>query len=221
MNRYYKFAPNVYLAECSQEHDKGEVIELETRRGNINQHIVYNLIMEKDGKFYYSITRADGFNDQVRAKRKAGQYEQWAESADSKAKAYHEASQEGRDFLILGEPIKVGHHSEASHRALIKRNQNRMRKMVEFSDKADYHRERAAYWEGKKNIINLSMPESLDYFQYELEQAEKTHQWLKDNPDKRPHAYALTYAKNKVNEIQKKLKLAKILWSDESNQHND
>lgn len=55
----------------------------------------------------------------------------------------------------------------------------------------------------------------------ELEQAEKTHQWLKDNPDKRPHAYALTYAKNKVNEIQKKLKLAQILWSDESNQHND
>ena len=53
MNRYYKFAPNVYLAECSQEHDKGEGLNWK-RRGNINQHIVYNLIMEKDESLLFN-----------------------------------------------------------------------------------------------------------------------------------------------------------------------
>ena len=160
MNTYKKYCPNVFVAQCTEKHEKGDTIIVKTKYGKENECIVHNFVgytgTKEKPMYCYSITRADGYNNQVRAKRKAGQYEQWAESADSKAKAYHEASQEGRDFLILGEPIKVGHHSEASHRALIKRNQNRMRKMVEFSDKADYHRERAAYWEGKKPLIEPS-----------------------------------------------------------------
>lgn len=42
----------------------------------------------------------------------------------------------GSEFLSLGEPIKVGHHSEKGHRALIERNWNRMEKSVEFAEKA-------------------------------------------------------------------------------------
>ena len=32
-----------------------------------------------------------------------------------------EASNEGKEFLVMGEPIKIGHHSEKRHRALIER----------------------------------------------------------------------------------------------------
>ena len=64
MNTYYKFAPNVFLAKCDEKHEKGETIEVTTKYGKENESIVFNLIFEKDGFYYYSIVRADGFNVQ-------------------------------------------------------------------------------------------------------------------------------------------------------------
>ena len=71
MNTYYKFAPNVFLAKCDEKHEKGEVIEVTTKYGKENESIVFNLIFERDGFYYYSIVRADGFNVQEWAKRRA------------------------------------------------------------------------------------------------------------------------------------------------------
>ena len=79
-------------------------------------------------------------------KAKAERYQNWANSAEKKSNEYFEASQEGRDFLSLAEPIKVGHHSEKRHRALIERNWNRMGKSVEFSEKAVNHEIKTEYW---------------------------------------------------------------------------
>jgi hypothetical protein len=62
MNTYYKFAPNVFLAKCDEKHEKGETIEVTTKYGKENECIVFNLIYERDGFYYYSIVRADGFN---------------------------------------------------------------------------------------------------------------------------------------------------------------
>ena len=70
MNTYYKFAPNVFLAKCDDKHEKGEVIEVTTKYGKENESIVFNLIFERDGFYYYSIVRADGFNVQEWAKRR-------------------------------------------------------------------------------------------------------------------------------------------------------
>ena len=64
MNTYYKFCPNVFLAKCDEKHEKGEIIEVTTKYGKENESIVFNLIFEKDGFYYYSIVRADGFNVQ-------------------------------------------------------------------------------------------------------------------------------------------------------------
>lgn len=60
----------------------------------------------------------------------------WADNADKKGSDYKEKSNEGADFLALAEPIKVGHHSEKRHRALIERNWNRMSNAVEEFKKA-------------------------------------------------------------------------------------
>jgi hypothetical protein len=90
-----------------------------------------------------------------------------------------------------------------------------MRKSIEESNKADEYKRRAAYWENKANIINLSMPESLEYFEFKLEEAKKRHKYLKDNPDKRAHSYSLTYANKEVKEIENKLRLAAKLWGNE------
>ena len=56
-----------------------------TKYGKENECIVFNLIYKKDGFYYYSIVRADGYNVQERAKAKAERYQNWANSAERKA----------------------------------------------------------------------------------------------------------------------------------------
>lgn len=212
MNTYHKFVPNVFLAKCTEKHEKGEVIDVTTKYGKENESIVFNLVFEKDGFYYYSIVRADGFNIQERAKAKSERYNSWADSAQKKSNQYYEASNEGKDFLSLGEPIKVGHYSEKRHRALIDRNWARMGKSVEFSNKADAHESKAEYWAKRASDINLSMPESIEYYEYKLEVATEYHQGLKSGKYERSHSFSLTYAKKEVNEAQKNYDLAKRLW---------
>lgn len=113
MNTYAKYCPNVYVAKCEEQHEKGETIIVQTKYGKENECVVHNLVANINGFFYYSITRADGYNMQERAKRKVERYNEWAEKAEAKSQHYFDLSNKDRDFLSLGEPIKVGHHSEA------------------------------------------------------------------------------------------------------------
>lgn len=214
MNTYTKYAPNVFLAKTSTRREKGETITLTTKYGKENEVIIFNLIYQKEGFYFYSFVRADGFNIQERAKAKANRYAKWSAGAEAKSTEYYEASQEGKDFLSLGEPIKIGHHSEKRHRALIERNWNRMGKSVQYSEKANDHLSKAEYWESKANDINLSMPESLEFYEYKLEEAKDKHEGLKSGKYERLHSFSLTYAKKEVNELTKKLELAKKLWQE-------
>jgi hypothetical protein len=213
MNTYSKFAPNVFIAKCTEKHEKNEVIQVTTKYGKENDCIVFNLIGEKEGFYYYSIVRADGFNQQEWAKKKAERLQNASINAEKKSTQYWEASNEGKDFLSLGEPIKVGHHSEKRHRALIERNSKRMGKSVEFSKKSEEYESRVAYWANKANTINLSMPESLEFYEFELEKAKANHEGLKNGTIEKRHSYSLAYAKKEVNDIEKKLKLAQRLWA--------
>lgn len=212
MNTYYKYYPNVFLAQCTEAHEKGETILVETKYGKENECIVFNLIAQKGEFWYYSIVRADGFNRQQWAQNRADRLNRANANAEKVSNAAYEASSEGRDFLVLAEPIKIGHHSEKRHRALIQRNYDRMNKSVKFQDKADTYAERASYWEGLTNDINLSMPESVEYFEFKLEEAQAKHEGLKDGSIERSHSFSLTYAKKAVNEAEKNFKLAKLLW---------
>jgi hypothetical protein len=213
MNTYHKFAPNVFVAKCTERHVKGEIINVTTKYGKENESEVHNFIGEKDGYFFYSITRTDGFNSQEYAKQKAARYQQWAESAENKSTQAWEASHEGRDFLALAEPIKVGHHSEKRHRALIERNHNRMRKAVELTKVAEAHESKSEYWDRRANDINLSLPESIEFYEYKLEAAKEYHEGLKSGKYERSHSFSLTYAKKAVNEAEKNFELAKRLWA--------
>ena len=211
-NTYAKYCPNVWVAKCPEKHEKGETIFVTTQYGKENESIVFNLVAERDGFFYYSIVRADGYNCQERAKAKAERYSQWAASAEKKSEQYYNASQEGKDFLSLGEPIKVGHHSEHRHRALIERNWNRMGKSVAMSEKAEQHESKAEYWEKQASKINLSMPESIEYFEYLVKKRKEYHEGVKSGKYPRQHSFTLTYAKKDLNEAEKNLQTAKKLW---------
>lgn len=212
-NTYAKYVPNVFLAKCTQQYEKGETIQVQTKYGKENDCIVFNLIAQKDGFYYYSIVRADGFNTQEYARKKAEKLQGYAANAENKSNLFWSASNEGRDFLALGEPIKIGHHSERRHRALIERNHNRMSKAVEFTKKAEELESKAEYWKSRENIVNLSMPESIEFYEYKLQLAKEKHEMYKNNPETRQHSFSLTYAKKEVNETEKNLQLAKKLWS--------
>ena len=215
MNTYKKFAPKVYVAACDERHEKGSTIIVTTKYGKENECIVFNLVgRTSEGKFCYSIVRADGFNVQEWAKRKAEKYTNYAQSAAKKSSEWHEKSKEGKDFLALGEPIKIGHHSEKRHRALIERNWNRLGNAVKFAEKAKDHEETAKYWESRASTINLSMPESLEYYEFEYEKAKEYHEGLKSGKYPKRHSFDVPYANKAKKEILKKLELAKKLWGD-------
>lgn len=212
MNKFKKYCPNVWIAECEEKYEKGDIIELTTKYNKEVECEVYNFLGKTSTeKYLYSIVRLE---DESYAERKARKYNNASAKNIAKRDEKFNQAQEGRDFLVLAEPIKVGHHSERGHRALLERNENRMRKAFEFEDRAKEQQRKAEYWEAKAQEITLAMPESLEYFEYELEKAEKHHKDLKDNPEKRQHSYDLTYAKKAVNELKKKVEIARMLWGE-------
>lgn len=212
MNKFIKYCPNVWVAECEDEYKKGDLIFLETKYGKQVECEVYNFLgYSRNKNRVYSVVRTE---EKSYAERKAEKYNNSALKNIAKSNEKWEQSQEGKDFLSLAEPIKIGHSSEKRHRALIERNRNRMAKAVEFENKAKEQQRKAEYWEAEAKEITLAMPESLEYFEYELEKAEKHHKDLKDNPEKRQHSYDLTYAKKAVNELKKKVEIAKMLWGE-------
>ena len=211
-NVFYKYVPNVYLAKCTQQHQRGDVIEVATKYGKAVSCIVFNLIMERDGFYFYSIVREDGYNCQERARRRAERWNAAADNSEKKSAEYFKKSQRHSEFLSLGEPIKVGHHSERGHRKMIEDAWNNTGKMVEMYDKSKEQRGKAEFWEKKMTQVNLPMPESVEYFAQVLEEARKTHEGLKNGTIPRTHSMALAYAKNAVNDAERKLELARKLW---------
>ena len=212
MNSYKKYCPNVFIAQCTEEHAKGDIITITTKYGKENEHIVFNLIKKDEEYYYYSIIRVDGFNSQKYAEKKANKLIGYSNSREQKSNDYFKASEEGKEFLVMGEPIHVGHSSEKRHRALLERNQNRFEKAIKEDKKAEEYKNRAEYWESKANEINLSMPESLEYFKHKYEVAKKYHQDMKNGVIQKTHSYSLTYAKKEVNETKKKYEIAIKLW---------
>ena len=208
MNNFRKYCPNVWVAECDDEYEKGEIIELETKYGKKVECEVYNFLGMLNDRYLYSIVRLD----ESYADRKAEKYSNAAARNQEKSQAKFKAAEEGREFLILGEPIKVGHHSEKWHRGLIERNWKRTGQAIEFSNKAEEQKRKAEYWEKKAKEITLAMPESLEYFNEKLIKAIAFHKMLKENPEKRGNSYSLTYARNDMNDLKKKVQVAEKLW---------
>ena len=80
--------------------------------------------------------------------------------------------------IPFGQPILVGHHSEGSHRALLKRIDNAHRRASEAYDKADYYEGKAAAAENNQSISGDD-PEALERYQKKLAELEKTQEYIK------------------------------------------
>lgn len=212
---YIKYCPNVFLAKCEAQHEKGEIINVQTSRGNLHECEVHNFVARtKDGCYAYSITRTDGTNKATMAARRADRRREWAQKAEERSSQCFEKAESAVAGIEPGQPILVGHHSEKRHRAAIDRSWAAMGRGVKEGEKAEHHLDKAEYWDRKAEDITLDMPESLDYFKEQLERAKEYHQGVKSGKYPREHAYTLTYAKKAVNELQKKVETAERLWGE-------
>lgn len=85
----------------------------------------------------------------IKAQQKAEKYKARAVGLEQQAEATT-ISQHERDFLVLWEPIKVGHHSESRHRKLIERSRRKMDKQHELYEKSSEAEGKADYRANKK-----------------------------------------------------------------------
>jgi len=214
MNTFTKYCPNVFLAKCEEEHERGDVITVTSKYGTESEQVVFNLIFKRDGFFYYSIVRADGYNHQEKMRKKAERFSGYAENAEKRAEDYYNKSNKDADWLSLGEPIHVGHYSERRHRKAYEDAWRNTGKMVAEHEKAREYADKAASYEAHANDINLSMPESIEYYAEVLKKATEYHKSMKEGTIPRPHSYALTYAKKAVNDAQRNYDIAVKLWAE-------
>lgn len=219
MNTYKKYCPNVFIAQCDDKHEKGDVILVTTKNGKENECIVHNFIGYAGTKekplYCYSVTRTDGYDCQARAKAKAEKLNLFAESATRRSEEYYAKADlsEEKTGIPFGQPILIGHHSERGHRKTIERADNAMRKSIEENKKAEDYERRSEYWEQMANVINLSMPESMEYYKSQLKEAEEYHKGLKDGTIKKEHDYSLVYASKRIKELKSKYEIALKLWA--------
>ncbi|HEU0227253.1 MAG TPA: DUF3560 domain-containing protein [Arachidicoccus soli] len=215
LNTYSKYCPNVFVAKCEKQHNKGDIIIITTKYGKEIENEVHNYLGQtKDGFYLYSVTRVDGFNSQEMATRKAEKLSGYAKNAENRSMDYYKKADlsESATGIPLGQPILVGHHSESRHRKVIERADNAMRKSIEEDKKAEDYRRRAEYWESRAERINLSMPESLEYYKHKVEECRKHHKDLKDHPEKREHSLSLNYSNKATKDAETNLKMAIKLW---------
>lgn len=209
----YSSSPKTFVLETESEYQKEDVVEYITKYGKEIELIIYKLVFSRAGKNYYSYERADGKCRKSILEARAEKRREWAASNERKSNDSWKASQEGKDFLVLAEPIKIGHHSEKRHRALMERNARRLDKVVEYSKKAEAHEWRASNIEDKlKRELPIDTPDCLESIAEALKNAKELHLFYKNNPDKREHSFSLTYAKKKVNDLTKRFDIANKLW---------
>jgi len=89
-----------------------------------------------------------------------------------------------------------------------------MGKSIDEREKAKEYERRAEYWKERAAKIDLSMCDSLEYFEEELRKAKEYHQLLKDFPEKRRHSMSLQYANKVVKDMTERVEMAIRLWGD-------
>ena len=141
--------PMLFLAKCSENTKKEKLLKLQPNMAK-RMNVLYSISSMNVKAFI--ITPSSELTDLMC--RNGPSKEPSAAMVgpslpDKKVTNISTARTKDKDFLSLGEPIKVGHHSEKRHRKAIDDAWNNMGKSVEFSDKAAEHERIAKYWERK------------------------------------------------------------------------
>jgi len=114
-----------------------------------------------------------------RKEEKIATYKRRARKSSIIANQESDRARKMGDVIPFGQPILVGHHSEGSHRALLKRIDGAHRRASEAYEKSEYYEGKAEAAE-KNHSISGDDPEALERYQKKLEELEKTQEYMKN-----------------------------------------
>lgn len=214
-NIFKKYTQGVYVMLSDQHGLKnGDQATIETKYGKEIEVTVWKILgKHKDGGSLYSVTRNDGFNRKEWLKSKAERQRNASERQACISEEMHTKSQKDKDFLSLGEPIKVGHHSEGRHRKIIDQAWNNMGKSVKAYDKSNEHSQKALTIEARINKeISLDTPESLHLLEQRIQDLENKRDTIKQ----REHAsFELSNIGAKIRRYKQRLSTSRELWDQD------
>ena len=104
-NKFAKYCPNVWLAQTGQDFNKGDEIIMTNKYGKEKPYLIHNLVIPKAKardkiSNYYSITPIE---DKNYFERRAERMKNAIANSIKKSDEYYQKSQNGSDFLSLGE----------------------------------------------------------------------------------------------------------------------
>lgn len=212
-NTFKKACQGVYAMlsdDATLQH--GDEATITTKHGKEVLVIVWKRLKEyTDGTALYSVIRDDGMNRKAFQAKKAERYEKAAERQERLSNEYYEKSNKHRDFLVLAEPIKIGHHSEKRHRKLYEDNWRNMGKSVQASDKAKEYEQKAEGVQYQINKeINLDTPDALPLLVQRVEALEQQRRDLKASGNYQ--SYQLSNLAGNIKRYKERLDLAFWLW---------
>lgn len=210
-NQFKKYTSGVYCLESDCDtFQHGDQTSIKTRRGKEVEVTIWKKLFSRNGLTYYSIIREDGLTRTEWTKRRLERQQNAAARQEKLSDHHYKESNRDRDFLSLGEPIKVGHHSEKRHRKIIERANVQMGKSVEASKKAQRHEEKAATLEDRaKTEINLDTPECIELLEERIAKFEERHAYIKSVEHQ---TYQLSNSSAAIRRYKKRLETAKKLW---------
>jgi len=152
-----------------------------------------------------------------RAINRAERYEQYADNAVKRSNQLYKTNM---DVLhcMAGTPILVGHHSEKRHRRELEKIDNRMRRSIEESDKADHYKNRISHinWKVEKQKYNPTyLNNRIEENEARLRKIEKNKLRLSDYDSRKQEVTEkLDYFKGLLNEVmQERAENGKVIPS--------
>lgn len=100
--------------------------------------------------------------------------------SETESQNRYETARKIGSFIPMGQPILVGHHSEARHRRDINRIDTNMRKSIEADEKAKYYRDKVARMENN-TVISSDDPDALTKLEEKLTRLQANHEVMKES----------------------------------------
>ena len=114
-------------------------------------------------------------NFEERRQARIERYQELAQKAEEEANRRIHSPWVNAVIDMGGEPVKMGHHSERRHRAILKRADRDVQKAVENWKKAEYYRQKAKAAASNRTIYSDD-PQALEKLREKLRRLEESHE---------------------------------------------
>jgi hypothetical protein len=111
--------------------------------------------------------------------RKIARAQKLAAKAKQESASRYQSAKQISNFIPLGQPILVGHHSEGRHRRDLNRIDTNMRKSIEADEKAKYYTDKAERLENSY-AISQDDPEAVTKLKEKLIKLERNQEIMKN-----------------------------------------